>query len=73
MEINTLNQRWFLLLVAAAFLAMFINGLRTKNATLIYASYKKSEHPTLYWVSVGTSGVGFVAMLCLAIWPKLGT
>lgn len=71
MGIDTINQRWFLFLLAVVFAVMLVTGLRSGSAVLIYTRFKRSDNPMLYWASIVVSGVACAVLLVLALFPKL--
>lgn len=70
MGIDTISQRWFLLLLAIVFAVMLVTGLRTGSAVLIYTRFRRSDNPMMYWASIVVSAFVCVVLLVLAFFPN---
>ena len=58
---NLLTHKWFILIGIAVLLFNTINGVVTGEVSMFYKTYRKSERPISYWLSLVLSGVATLA------------
>ena len=67
-QINASQKSWLVLLAAGYVFFTAVQGIATGRVNVIYRSVKRTEDPTLFWVSVVISVILSLAGIFAFLW-----
>ena len=65
---NVSQKNWLVLLAASYVLFTAVQGIATGRVNVIYRSVKRTEDPTLFWVSMAISLILSLAAIFAFLW-----